>query len=158
MTDLNAAKPEQLNAVAIDPETKPLDPDDPMEMKAAVIAGDEHLMMECLIEEFAHLGWGAKKIAKMFDEPFFLSSHGLEKQFGRKAVLECIEQTLARCGIFRFEMEESLAGNKKPLAENKEPSAGKIEPSARNMEPSAKNMAPSAPATDEIQVIRIQES
>lgn len=88
-------------------QAKPLDPDDPMEIKADVIAGDERLMMECLIEEFAHLGWGAKKIAGMFGEPFFLASHGLEKRFGRLAVLECIEHTLARCGVFHFEMKES---------------------------------------------------
>ena len=77
-----------------------------MEVKAAVIAGDERLMMECLIEEFAHLGWSAKKIARMFDEPFFLAAHGLGKRFGRQAVLDCIEHTLARCGIFHFKMKE----------------------------------------------------
>ena len=107
MTDLKATKPEQRDAAAIASESKPLDPDDPMEIKAAVIAGDERLMMECLIEEFAHLGWDARKIARMFDEPFFLAAHGLEKRFGRQAVLEYIEHTLARCGVFHFEMKKS---------------------------------------------------
>ena len=107
MTDLKVAEPDEPDAVAIDIKTKHLDPDDPMEIKAAVIAGDERLMMECLIEEFAHLGWDFEKIARMFNEPFFLASHGLEKRFGRKAVLECIEHTLARCGVFHFEMKES---------------------------------------------------
>ncbi len=137
MTDLKAAEPDQLDTVAIDPESKPLSPDDPMEIKAAVITGDERLMMECLIEEFAHLGWSAKKITRMFDEPFFLAAHGLEKRFGRQAVLDCIEHTLARCGVFHFEMEE---------------------PSARNKEPSARNKEPSTPATEEIQVRRIVKS
>jgi len=112
MTVLKATQPDQLDAVAIDPAPKPLDPDDPMEIKAAVIAGDERLMMECLIEEFAHLGWSAKKIARMFDEPFFLAAHGLNKRFGRRAVLDCIEHTLARCGVFHFEMKESSTRNK----------------------------------------------
>jgi hypothetical protein len=107
MTDLKTKKPDQRDAVATAPESKPLDPDDPMEIKAAVIAGDERLMMECLIEEFAHLGWDARKIARMFGEPCFLASHGLEKRFGRQAVLECIEHTLARCGVFHFEMKKS---------------------------------------------------
>ncbi len=109
MTD---KKLDQLDAAAIDPELKPQDPDDPMEIKAAVIAGDELLMMECLIEEFAHLGWSAKKIARLFDEPFFLAAHGLERRFGRQAVLECIEHTLARCGVFRFEMKEASTQGK----------------------------------------------
>ncbi len=107
MTDLKTKKPDQRDAVATAPESKPLDPDDPMEIKAAVIAGDERLMMECLIEEFAHLGWSAKKIAGMFGEPNFLAAHGLEKRFGRQAVLECIEHTLARCGVFHFEMKKT---------------------------------------------------
>ena len=107
MTDSRDTQADQLNAVAIGLETKQLEPDDPMEMKAAVISGDERLMMVCLIEEFAHLGWGAKKISKIFSEPFFLASHGLEKRFGEQAVLECIEHTLARCGVFHFEMKES---------------------------------------------------
>ncbi len=107
MTDLKATKPDQRDAVAIAPESKPLDPDDPMEIKAAVIAGDERLMMECLIEEFAHLGWSAKKITGMFDQPGFLATHGLEQRFGRQAVVDCIEHTLARCGVFHFEMEKT---------------------------------------------------
>ncbi len=117
MTDLKTAEPARRDAVAIDPESKPLDPDDPMEMKAAVIAGDERLMMECLIEEFAHLGWGAEKIARMFDDPFFLASHGLEKRFGRRAVLDCIEHTLARCGVFHVEMKEASTPGKGSAAE-----------------------------------------
>ncbi len=112
MTDLKATKPDQRDAVAIAPESKPLDPDDPMEIKAAVIAGDERLMMECLIEEFAHLGWSAKKIAGMFDQPGFLATHGLEQRFGRQAVVDCIEHTLARCGVFHFEMKRPATRNK----------------------------------------------
>jgi len=141
MIDLKAAKPDQLDTVAIVPESKPLSADDPMEIKAAIIAGDERLMMECLIEEFAHLGWGAKKIAKMFDKPFFLASHGLEKHFGRQAVHECIEHTLARCGVFHVEMKESSAQNKKSSTRNKATSTP-----GREL------------ASEEIQVIRIVES
>jgi hypothetical protein len=107
MTDLKATKPDQRDAAAIASESKPLDPDDPMEIKAAVIAGDERLMMECLIEEFAHLGWSAKKITGMFHQPGFLATHGLEQRFGRQAVVDCIEHTLARCGVFHFEMKKT---------------------------------------------------
>ncbi len=138
MTD---KKLDQLDAAAIDPELKPQDPDDPMEIKAAVIAGDELLMMECLIEEFAHLGWSAKKIARMFDEPFFLAAHGLERRFGRQAVLECIEHTLARCGVFRIEMEESSTRGKESSTQGNKLSAWH-----------------SGSAAEEIQAIRIVES
>ena len=140
MTDSRDTQADQLDAVAIGLETKQLEPDDPMEMKAAVISGDERLMMECLIEEFAHLGWGAKKISRIFSEPFFLASHGLEKRFGEQAVLECIEHTLARCGVFHFEMEEPSAGNRESPTKEKESST------ERNK------------STEAFQVIRIVES
>ncbi|MEE8342333.1 MAG: hypothetical protein V3R51_00895 [Gammaproteobacteria bacterium] len=98
----------QKDAVAIGcGSTKPAEPDDPMQMQAESVSGDQRVMLECLIEEFAHIGWDAKQIARMFDNPFFLASHGLAKQLGRKAVHECIERTLQRCGVMRCAISES---------------------------------------------------
>lgn len=78
-----------------------------MQMHAESASGDQRLMLECLIEEFARMGWDGDQIARMFETPFFLASHGLEKRFGREAVRGCIAQTLQRCGVFRVEMSES---------------------------------------------------
>ncbi len=127
MTDLKIKDPDQRDATAIAPKSKPLDPEDPMEIKAAVIAGDERLMMECLIEEFAHLGWSAKKIASMFDQPCFLATHGLEKRFGHQAVVDCIERTLARCGVFHFEVKNPS----KRMKATSTPARGSVEVETR---------------------------
>lgn len=77
-----------------------------MRMEAELVTGDPQVMLDCLIEEFARLGWDANRIARMFENPFFLASHGLAKRFGQGAVRERIQQTLQRCGVFRFEITE----------------------------------------------------
>ncbi len=82
------------------------DPDDPMGMEAELVSGDPRVMLDCLIEEFARLGWDANRIARMFENPFFLASHGLAERFGFAAIRERIRQTLKRCGVFSFEIIE----------------------------------------------------
>ncbi len=83
-----------------------------MQMRADFVAGDQRVMLQCLIEVFAHMGWDENQIARMFENPFFLASHGLTKRFGRAAVRECIRQTLQRCGVFRCVMNESKSTRK----------------------------------------------
>jgi hypothetical protein len=58
----------------------------------------------------------------------------LEQRFGRQAVLECIEHTLARCGVFHFEVVEPSAGDKEPSARDRESSAGYKELAAQRIE------------------------
>ncbi len=82
------------------------EPDDPLEMGAEMVEGDPRLMLACLIEEYARMGWDAGRIARIFDNPFFLASHGLADRFGRDTVHAFIEQTLRRCGVYQFEVIE----------------------------------------------------
>ncbi len=92
---------------------KPAAADDPMQVRGDSVPGDQQVMLQCLIEEFARMGWNANQIGHLFENKFFLASHGLAERLGQKAVLECIEQTLQRCGVFHFEMSESKP-NKEP--------------------------------------------
>lgn len=97
----------QKHTVVIGPgSAKPPEADDPMQIRAEWVTGDQRVMLECLIEEFAHMGWEENQIAQMFENPFFLAAHGLRKRFGREAIRECIRQTLQRCGVFRVVMSE----------------------------------------------------
>jgi hypothetical protein len=89
------------------PPPKAPDADDPMQLRAGVVAGNPLAMLEGLIEEYARMGWDADQIATIFDNPFFAATHGLSKQFGRAGIRETIEQTLQRCGVFRFDTIES---------------------------------------------------
>lgn len=86
---------------------KPADSDDPLQMHAEPVSGDQGVMLECLIEEFARMGWNAQQIAQLFEDPFFLASHSLANRLGRNAVNECIERTLRRCGVLRCSISES---------------------------------------------------
>jgi hypothetical protein len=86
---------------------KPPEPDDPMHMQAESVVGDQQVMLECLIEEFARMGWDANQIARLFENPFFLASYGLAKRLGREEVDKCIKRTIERCGVFRIKISEA---------------------------------------------------
>ena len=86
-----------------DPMDKPLESDDPMLLRGQPVTGDPQVMLECLVEEFASMGWDADRIEKLFDMPFFRATHGLAEHFGRDGVRSRIEATLNRCGVHRFE-------------------------------------------------------
>lgn len=87
--------------------------DDPMQLKAGLLEGNPQVMLEGLIEEYARMGWNADQIARLFEQPFFAATHGLTRRFGREAIRACIDQTLQRCGVFRFDTTES-----KPVVES----------------------------------------
>ena len=108
MTHSKVLDSDQTDTVAIGSGSmKTAEPGGPMRMHAESAVGDQRVMLECLIEEFARMGWGAKQIARLFENPFFLASHSLEKRLGRQVVHECIEQTLQRCGVMRCAISES---------------------------------------------------
>ena len=83
------------------------EPDDPMQLRPRLVEGNPEAMLEGLIEEYARLGWDANQIARIFEDPFFVATHGLARRFGGEAIRCRIEQTLQRCGVFRFDTIES---------------------------------------------------
>ncbi len=114
MTDWNERDENLQHAVYTGPgPAKPAAADDPMQVRGDSVPGDQQVMLQCLIEEFARMGWNAHQIGLLFENKFFLASHGLAERLGQEAVRECIEQTLQRCGVFHFEMSESTA-NQEP--------------------------------------------
>ena len=78
--------------------------DDPMHLSADLVEGDPQLMLEGLVEEYARMGCDADQIAAMFENPFFLATHSLAERVGPEAIHDCIERTLQRCGVFRFDV------------------------------------------------------
>ena len=96
---------DRLDSASLPP--KPPQADDPMQLKAGLLEGNPQAMLEGLIEEYAHMGWNADQIARLFEQPFFGATHGLTRRFGREAIRVCIDQTLQRCGVFRFDTTES---------------------------------------------------
>ncbi len=96
---------DRLDSASLPPKTPQAD--DPMQLKAGLLEGNPQAMLEGLIEEYARMGWNADQIARLFEQPFFAATHGLTRRFGREAIRACIDQTLQRCGVFRFDTTES---------------------------------------------------
>ena len=104
---------------------KAADVDDPMQLRAGVVEGNPLAMLQGLIEEYARMGWDADQIAAIFDNPFFAATHGLTTQFGRARIRENIEQTLERCGVFRFDtVEPESAATPLPCPDTATPLSG----------------------------------
>ncbi len=76
--------------------------DDPMEMRAAAVDGNPYAMLDGIVEEYARMGWGRKRILELFDSSFFQATHGLVELLGRERVEQRIDAVLARCGVHRF--------------------------------------------------------
>jgi len=83
------------------PKDRPWQPEDPLEMRAVPVNGAPELMLACLIEEYAHQGWDRDALLKLFDDPFFLATHGLKGLLGEEALHKRLDEVLARCGVIR---------------------------------------------------------
>lgn len=80
------------------PKTHPLDREwlveDPMELMLTTVRGDGALMLRCLIEEFAWMGYGPHELLDLFSDPEYPVLGRLLAQFGRGRVIAEIETCL----------------------------------------------------------------
>ena len=79
---------------------KELEPDDPMQLAGALAHGDPGLMLDCLVEEYAHMGFDAERILELF-QPGYAATHALLLALGPEAVRQRVGEVLARCGVLR---------------------------------------------------------
>jgi hypothetical protein len=89
------------------PKVHPLDravePEDPLELVAAPVAGgDPDFMLQCVIEEFAWLGWDADGLMGLFRDPGYPMLNGLAAHFGEDEVRRRVEAQLGLTGRLRF--------------------------------------------------------
>lgn len=88
-------------------EKKP-ERDDPYELVGNTVpGGDIRLMAECLVEEFALLGWEKGAIIQMFHNPFYQAAHLYYKAYGKSGVQNLVDQVLARCQVVRTRIVEA---------------------------------------------------
>jgi hypothetical protein len=88
-------------------EKKP-EQDDPYELVGNTVpGGDTTLMAECLVEEFALLGWEKPDITRMFYNPFYQAAHLYYQTHGKTAVQHLVDRVLARCGVVRVQIVEA---------------------------------------------------
>lgn len=98
------------NAVAkIHPATREALPDDPLEMQAFEMPGDQELMIRMMVEEYARAGWDVESIMRLARDPNYLAFHVLYRRFGESELRQRLEQIISRCGVLRVNMSESVA-------------------------------------------------
>lgn len=78
---------------------KDVAPEDPLEIVGVVLdrpidrPGLE-AMARTFVEEYALMGWQAKRILTLFRQPFYAGAHDAYEALGEERIVELIEQTL----------------------------------------------------------------
>lgn len=88
-------------APKVHPATRPVEQDDPMALCATAIPGDPAIMLECLVMEYARLGWGSEQILALFRDPFYPTLYQLWRTWGEADVRTRLADVLQRTGVFR---------------------------------------------------------
>jgi hypothetical protein len=86
----------------VHPTSRPVEPDDPLNLNATMVAGDVDLMFRSIVQEYAWMGWGADAILGLFRDPYYPALHGLWQTLGEDETRARIEAVLARTGVIHF--------------------------------------------------------
>ena len=87
----------------VHPATRPVEPEDPYTLHATPVAGDPDWMLECLVQEYADMGWGLEQILSLFRDPFYPALHAFWCACGEAGIRDRITDLLRRMGVFRFQ-------------------------------------------------------
>ena len=84
----------------VHPATRPVEPEDPMTLHATPVRGDPEVMLRCLVEEYARMGWNGEQILGLFRDPFYPMLNGLLGIYGEAGIRDRIAAVLDQTGIF----------------------------------------------------------
>jgi hypothetical protein len=87
----------------VHPATRPVEPDDPLTLHATAVAGDPEVMLHCLAQEYAWMGWNAEDILRLFRDPFYPALHSLWCLYGEAGLRERLTAVLRQTGILRLD-------------------------------------------------------
>lgn len=80
----------------VDPRTRPLEAEDPLELVAQPGLGDPQQMLRCLLEEFLAMGWEPQALARLFHDPSYPLLVQLERCVGAETVARCLVELVER--------------------------------------------------------------
>jgi hypothetical protein len=86
------------------------EPDDPQELVAVELAGDETVtrgMAEAFAEEFARLGFGRAQILALFRSPHYAGAHQAWRLLGEAAIAGIVDASLEVWGSARYVVTEA---------------------------------------------------
>ena len=93
----------------VHPATRPVEPDDPMNLYAVEVPGDPELMLRLLVEEYARMGWGLDALVGLFRDPFYVAAHGLWLHYGEEELKRRLTAMLGRVGVVRTTTTTSVS-------------------------------------------------
>jgi hypothetical protein len=102
----------------VHPATRPAEPDDPFTLHATPVAGDPEVMLHCLVQEYAWMGWSAEEILQLFRDPSYPALHSLWCLYGEAGLRDRLAAVLSQTGTFR--LEEVVHEEMEPLDEEPE--------------------------------------
>jgi hypothetical protein len=84
------------------PMTREVEADDPMELMANHVPGDPDVMLECLVQEFAWMGWGLEQLLGLFRSPEYPVLNQMLGHYGEAEIRRRVSELLGRIGVYRF--------------------------------------------------------
>jgi hypothetical protein len=87
----------------VHPATRPVEPDDPLTLHATAVTGDPEIMLHCLVQEYAWMGWDAEEILQLFRDPFYPALHGLWCFYGEAGLRDRLNAVLGQTGTLRLD-------------------------------------------------------
>jgi hypothetical protein len=96
----------------VHPATRGVEADDPLELVAEPLPGDPDLMLACVVQEFAWMGWGADQLLELFRSPDYPALNQLLARYGAAEVRRRVGELLGRSGVFR--VREAVADDPDP--------------------------------------------
>jgi hypothetical protein len=100
----------------VHPLTRDVEPEDPMELVATRVRGDPDVMLECMVQEFAWMGWDEGQLLELFRSPEYPVLNQLLAHFGEAAIRTRVGAQLDQMGVFH--VSETIAPDPEPEEEH----------------------------------------
>jgi hypothetical protein len=91
--------------------------DDPYTLHATPVTGDPEVMLRCLVQEYAWMGWGEEQILALFHDPGYPVLNGLRAHYGEAGLRARLGELVRQTGVFQFQATVQEA----PEPEDEEP-------------------------------------
>jgi hypothetical protein len=89
-------------APKVHPATREVEAEDPLELHATPMPGDPAVMLACLVQEYAWLGYGTEEIVALFHDPAYPALNALVDLYGKHGLGERVEALVGQTGVLHF--------------------------------------------------------
>jgi hypothetical protein len=81
-----------------------MEAEDPLTLHATAVQGDPEVMLQCLVQEYAWMGWDTDQILSLFRDPFYPALHQLCRLYGEDGLRTRIAGLLCQMGIYHVQV------------------------------------------------------